>query len=83
VAGVEVSTLHKLKVVLKRCRDRGDQTCLVQFLTPVAGAVHNAEREYLCDDELLERARRRIAEGNHIHGRCCTRVLKYLLRCSC
>jgi len=65
VAGVEVSTLHKLKVVLKRCRDRGDQTCLVQFLTPVAGAVHNAEREYLCDDELLDRARRRIAEGKH------------------
>jgi myosin heavy subunit len=63
VAGVELSTLHKLKVVLKRCRDRGDMTAVVTFQTPVAAAIARTEREYLVDDDLIVRAKRRLAEG--------------------
>lgn len=50
-------------MVLKRCRDRGDVTAEVQFETPVAAAIGRAEREYICDDDLINRAKRRLAEG--------------------
>ena len=57
VCGVEISTLAKLKVVLTRARDRGHTTGPVKFQPPLAAAIGRAEREYLCPDDLLTRAK--------------------------
>jgi hypothetical protein len=60
IGGIEVLTLRSIKVAIKRCRDRGDETVDVEYEGPVAAALRRAEDEHLLPDEELQDAKERL-----------------------
>mmetsp|Transcript_42051 Transcript_42051/g.71484 ORF Transcript_42051/g.71484 Transcript_42051/m.71484 type:complete len:259 (-) Transcript_42051:295-1071(-) len=66
VAGIAITTqasLCKIKRALTTARKRGDVSVSIVYRARVAAAIDRAEREYLCPDKLIARAKRRLQEG--------------------